>query len=191
MEEIEFYREFEERLEQELLKVCSAASMLDGVMLASDDIDEKWSDYAKSYIADAIEQINEYPEVAFAWAGYIGMAVAKWWDTDWIANKENQYRVLYGSQGFDNMDDHIVVDILGLKLDGEDSEKITGTLYSCAQLTISMIRKENIEFGTAKAFYTLARAVRVLYRVGAAIQLKRMGYKFEKIGSGLPLTGQN
>jgi hypothetical protein len=46
-----------------------------------------------------------------------------------------------------------------------------------------MIRKENIEFGSVKAFYVLSRTVKVMYRIGAALQLKRLGYKFEKLGN--------
>ena len=76
MEELEFYDKYEKALEQQLLKVCTSAAMLDGVMLGSEDIDEKWNDYANSYMTDAIEQINEYPEVAIAWALYMGFLMA-------------------------------------------------------------------------------------------------------------------
>ncbi|MBQ7998170.1 MAG: hypothetical protein IJ296_02455 [Bacteroidales bacterium] len=183
MEELQFYDNFEKALEQDMLKVCTSAGMLDGVMLASDDIDQKWNDYANSYMADAIEQINEYPEVAIAWSLYMGMAVAQWWDVDWLQNKDNEYLKLYGLHGFDDMDDYIVEQILGEKLGTEAADKISSTAYSCAQRAISMIRKENIEFGSVKAFYVLSRTVKVMYRIGAALQLKRLGYKFEKLGN--------
>lgn len=181
MEELEFYDNYEALLEQELLKVCSSAGMLDGVLLASEDINGKWADYANSYLADAIEQINEYPEVAIAWAGFMGMAVAKWWDKDWQSNKDNDYRSFYGTQGFDNMDDNIIEKILGNKPGSFEAMRLSGTMYSCSQRAIAMIRKENIEFGSAKAFYILARTVKVMYRIGAAVQLQQMGYKFEKL----------
>ncbi len=182
MEELEYYNNYEKVLEQELLKVCSSAAMLDGVMLGSEDIDDKWNDYANAYMADAIEQINGYPQVAMAWSLYMGLAVAQWWDKDWMGNKDNDYAVFYGTQGFDNLDDHIVVDILGLDLDGVESERITSVAYSCAQCCITMIQKENIEFGSAKAFYVLSRTVKVMYKIGAALWLRRLGYKFEKLG---------
>lgn len=185
MEELEYYESYEARLMQELLKVCSSAGMLDDTLLASEDIDEKWADYANDYMADAIEQINGYPEVAIAWAGFMGMAVAKWWDKDWKRNSGNGYKMFYGTQGFDNMDDHIVEDILGEKLGTFEAQRLSGTMYSCAQRAITTIRKENIEFGTTKAFYVLSRTVKVMYRIGAAIQLKRMGYKFEKMRTNL------
>ncbi len=183
MEELEYYNNYEKALEQELLKVCTSGAMLDGVMLASDDIDEKWNDYANSYMADAIEQINEYPEVAIAWALYMGMAVAQWWDTDWLKNKDNEYTKFYGPHGFDDMDDYIVENIIGEKLGTKGADRISSVAYSCARWAISMMSKENIEFGTVKAFYVLSRTVKVMYRLGAALQLRRLGYKFEKLGN--------
>ena len=98
-------------------------------------------------------------------------------------NKDNEYLKLYGPHGFDDMDDYIVEQILGEKLGTEAADKISSTAYSCAQRAISMIRKENIEFGSVKAFYVLSRTVKVMYRIGAALQLKRLGYKFEKLGN--------
>jgi hypothetical protein len=31
------------------------------------------------------------------------------------------------------------------------------------------------------AFHVFARAVKVMYRIGAALELKRLGYKFEEV----------
>jgi hypothetical protein len=31
------------------------------------------------------------------------------------------------------------------------------------------------------AYYTFARTVKVMYRIGAAIELRRLGYKYEKV----------
>ena len=38
-----------------------------------------------------------------------------------------------------------------------------------------------LRFGTAKAFYILSRTVKVMYRIGASMQLRRLGYKMEKM----------
>ena len=50
-------------------------------------------------LADAVPQIAEYPTVSVAWATYLGMAVAKLWDEDWIENCNTKYEQFYGDQG--------------------------------------------------------------------------------------------
>ena len=82
-EQIEYFDNFEQNLQIELLKLCTSHKMLDGTLLASEDIDERWKEYAPSYMADSVSQINTFPAAAIAWAGYVGMAVAQWWDRDW------------------------------------------------------------------------------------------------------------
>ena len=111
--ERKYYDEFEHGLLRDMLRLCTSAGMLDGNLLQSEDIDGKWDEIAPEYLADVLRQMNEYPEVSFGWAGYIGMAVAEWWDQDWEKNSRNGYTVLYGKRGFDDMDDHIVEDVLG------------------------------------------------------------------------------
>ena len=75
MEQSQYYNEYEEHLQIELLKLCTSHGMLEGTLLSSDDIDERWNDYASHYMADSVSQINTFPAAAIAWAGYIGMAI--------------------------------------------------------------------------------------------------------------------
>ena len=180
MNDLEYYNSFEERLQLELLKLCNTAGMLDSVLAESEDITDKWNDYATPYMADAIEQVNDYPNASIAWPAFMGMAVAKWWDTDWIANQNNPYEKLYGVEQWDDMDDHIMVDILGYPLGSPEEKEIRDITITCAEMAISMIMKEDFEPGSEKACYMLARTMKVMYKIGAALQLKRMGYKFQK-----------
>ena len=46
MEDQLYYTMFQERLERELLKICTDAGMLEGILLRSDDIDLKWKELA-------------------------------------------------------------------------------------------------------------------------------------------------
>jgi hypothetical protein len=68
-----------------------------------------------------------------------------------------------------------------LALDGDEAIRLADVLRSCAQSGISLIRHEGIEPQSPLAFHVFARACRVMFRIGAAIQLRRMGYKFEKV----------
>ncbi|MBQ5784572.1 MAG: hypothetical protein IIW11_06305 [Bacteroidales bacterium] len=181
--ELEYYNKFEDSLQLELLKLCNSIGMLDQTLAESDDITEKWNDYATPYMSDAIGEINDYPEVTIAWPAYMGMAVAWWWDKDWLANMDQPYTAFYGKEGYDDMDDHIMANILGYEFNGEIDKKFRSTLFSCAEKTISIIMKEDVEPGSEKAFYILARAMKVMYKIGAALQLKHMGYKYTKMGN--------
>ena len=46
---------------------------------------------------------------------------------------------------------------------------------------MTFIRREGIEHQTVKAFHIYARTVKVMFKIGAALQLRRLGYKFHKV----------
>lgn len=179
--EIQYYEAYEEKLQQEILKMCKSLGMLDNELLSSEDIDQKWKEWAPEYIAEALPEVNSYPEFAIACAGYAGMAVAQWWDEDWGRHHGAEYESLHGTRGFDDMDEHIVQNILKLDLNSSEAKQLMNILLCCAQKAVTFIRHEQIEAQTVKAFHIFARTVKVMFRTGAAIQLRRLGYKFHKI----------
>ena len=181
MEDQLYYTMFHERLEKEMLRICTDAGMLEGILLRSEDIDQKWKELAPEYIADGVKEIAAYPTVSIAWAGYIGMAVACWWNRDWKRLKDQPYSVLLGPNGFDDMDDHILKDILGLLPEGKQAQQITAVMQSCAQTAVTFIRQEQIEPQSKRAFYVYARAVQVMFSIGAAVELCRLGYEMKKL----------
>ncbi len=181
MEDTEYLRTFEKRIQDELLQLCTSCKMLDGVLLSSQDVEERWEALALDYIADAVAQINDYPAVAVAWAGYMGMAIANYWDKDWSTHCKDAYSTLYGANGFDDMDEHIVRDILGFSLESQYAKDCEEVFRRCSYAALSLIRHEDIQPQSPMAYYTFARTVKVLYRIGAAIELRRLGYKYEKI----------
>ena len=177
----DYLEKFERRVEEELLRLCTSAGMLNGTLLASEDIDEHWRTLAPEYMADAVPQVKDYPTVSVAWAAYLGMGVAWGWDNDWNLCKQDSYSSYYGKQGFDDMDEHITFDILDLLPDGYETKNIENNIRRCGETAVALIRHEHIEPQSAMAFHVFARACRVMYRIGAAIELKRLGYKFEKV----------
>jgi len=172
---------FESGLQNELLKVGSSFGMLGDTLLASDDIDDKWKELAPEYMAEAVKQVNSYPEFSVACAAYAGMAVAHWWDEDWGRHHSEKFSALLGSRGFDNMDDHIMADILGHPIDSVEAGVIVKNMEVLAQCTWNYIRHSSVEAGTSDAFNALARACRVLFRTGAAMQLKKLGYRYQAV----------
>ncbi len=181
MEQVAYFDTFEHNLQVELLKLCTSHKMLEGTLLASEDIEARWKEYAPEYMADAVPQVNAYPAAAIAWAGYVGMAVAHWWDAAWDEKSTAPYSELHGKEGFDDMDEQIVEQILGITLESEEHQQIEQMMRRCAHTAMTMIRREETESQTTKAFYIFARTTRVLFRIGAALELFRLGYKFEKV----------
>ena len=177
----EILTRFEQHLEECLLNLCTSLNKLKGVLLSSNDIDEHWKELAPHYVADAVSQIADYPTVSVAWAGFLGMAVAHGWDQDWSHWKSLEYTDYYGPNGFDDKDEYILYDILALLEDGYEAKELENTLRSCGEKTVMLIRHEHIEPQSPMAFHIFSRACKVMYRIGAAIELKRMGYKFEEI----------
>mgnify|MGYP003329125050 CR=1 FL=1 len=166
--------EFQDMLEQGLLKVC-AMSGFDIDTMMSPDIEARWDSLLKDYMADAVENINGYPHSAIGFAAYLGMAVAHQWDSDWARYKDKSYRSYCGERGFDDMDDHIADDLLHLE-EGYKA-RLSKAVLNCAQATLDLMRHEGIETGTEYGFYILVRCCTALYRTGVALELTRLGYK--------------
>ncbi len=180
-ENAKYYDVYEENLQREILRMCTSLGMLDGELLSSEDIDQKWKEWAPDYIAEALPEVNSYPEFAIACAAYAGMAVAQWWDQDWGRHHSARYESIHGERGFDDMDEYIVQNILNLSLDSPKAKQIMNILLCCAQKASTFIQHEHIESQTVKAFHIFARTVKVMFRTGAALQLRRLGYKFHKV----------
>ena len=151
---------FKDRLTEHLLRICTSEGYLGGTLLSSPDIDEAWVRYAPSYYGDAVHEFNGYPEFTLACAGFLGMAVAALWDRDWPRYREMPYSFFLGERGFDDMDDHIAADILN---------------------AYHYLMKEHPEAGTVEAYRLFLAACEVLFKIGAAIELHRLGYKYEKV----------
>ena len=93
MNNVEFYDQYEERLTKVLVDLCTSKGFLSGQLYMIDELDEKWTQLAPNYMADAVAEVNEYPSVAIAWAAYLGMGLTAIWDTVWSDYKdiENLY----------------------------------------------------------------------------------------------------
>lgn len=172
---------FEKVLRDGLVKVCRSNGLLsEEKFQTSPDIVDKWNnDFLKEYVADAVVNFNDYPESTLAWPAFLGMAVAHDWDLDWEKHSSDKYRDYYGPRGFDDMDEHILNEVLQLKEDY--AVKVSDGMNSCAQATLGLIRHEGIEPQTADGFFILVRAYSVMFEIGAAVELHRLGYKMVKL----------
>lgn len=175
----DYLNEFEQRLQQNLLRQLHARGVMGTQLLGSDDLDDKFETYLQEYLADALPQIVDYPMVSIAWATYIGLGLAYLWDTDFERFAETKYSMLYGPRGFDDMDEHILYEVMGNQ--PEDVKGLVQLIQSISQSCLSAIKAEQIEPQSSMAFHVYVRTVVVAFRIGAALQLYAMGYKYEKL----------
>lgn len=182
----ELLDKFEAKLQEALLRLCTSEGSLDGILLNTPDFEEKWnSGMGEAYVAEAIKEFNEYPEVAIAWAGYLGMAAAVSWDRSMVRFLQDRYEDFHGSRGFDDMDEHITRDILHKPLASREAKDLASLMSACAGTALSLIRHEDVEYGSIDAYFIFIRCCKVLFMTGAAIELRELGYKMTPVG-GFP-----
>lgn len=176
---------FEKKVYDELAKLVGSYIALNTPLPSSQDIEERWDTLAPEYLHDAIPQINDYPTASIAWAGYLGVAVANDWDNDWEALKNRPYKEFYGSEGFDDMDENILFNILKLAPESQDATDIEAMMQRLARQALTLLRRENIEPQSPSAFYAYTRVLKTMFRIGAGLELLRLGYVCQKVD--LPL----
>ncbi len=179
MEEQTYLDNYETSLTKELVKLCTGWGRLDGQLLASQDLDEKWESIAQSYLPDGIREIARYPTVSLGWMMYVGLAAAHCWDQDWTVygGLPNLYEYLRDKRGFDWMDEYISEEVLDLE--GEANDRMAELVRECATLALTQIRHEQVEPQSPMAFHIYVRSIHALYLTGISVELKRQGYHFE------------
>ena len=172
---------FEEQLRNDLHQFLLSMKEVDERMPECPDVEDKWEEIAKAYIPDGIREFTDYPSVSLGWMMYIGMAVAKMWDVEWeIYSKiEDLYAYMRDKRGYDAMDEYIREEVL--LLEGEAYSALEKLVGECASRIYNALRRQNIEPGTKEAFNGYVACLHQLYLFGAAIQLKRMGYRMTKM----------
>lgn len=190
MEEKEYFDKYEERLIEQLVKVCSERGALGDREIEVEEALTEWNSMAPEYMTDAVTQINSYPAFTLAVAGYVGMAVARGWDENWEKSVPFIYRALCGPQGFDYADEHILQVVLGYTLESGEARFREDILRACAHTAMSQIRHEEVEGQTSKALYILARSARAMFRIGLSIELHSRGYRYERMVIPMPTSEQ-
>ncbi|MFI3292882.1 MAG: hypothetical protein SNG27_05090 [Rikenellaceae bacterium] len=179
----QYLAQYEEKLMLHLLRQATDNGFLDGQLLEIAELDEKWHTSAPEYMAAAVPQIAEYPSVAVAWAGYLGMGAAVLWDTAWddYVDVDDFYTLISKTRGFDEMDEYVMEGLLSYALDSEEADRLESLMRGLAHSAQGMIRKENIEAQSVMAFHIFARTTKVFYRLGVSIALRELGYRYEKM----------
>lgn len=174
-------QQFENKVKEDLHIYLLSIGEVDDRLPETSDLEDKWPAIGEAYLADGIKEFRTYPIASLGWMMYIGMAVAKYWDDDWTlyGNVENLYLFLRDKSGYDLMDEYIRGPLLGLRQpEFDDTETMVQT---CANHAHSLLIHAHLEPGTEAAFRGYVACLHQLYLMGAAVQLKRMGYKMCKL----------
>lgn len=168
---------FEEQLKSSLIQLLRQAGELDDILPETADIDEKWEPIALAYLPDGVREFKQYPSASLGWMMYVGMAVARFWDDDWqiYGKVDNLYTYMRDKSGYDHLDEYVRGEVLQLRqAEYDQTEQL---VQSCAEQAHTLLMHAGFEPGTEAAFHGYTACLRQLYLLGAAVQLKRMGYR--------------
>lgn len=171
-------KEFEKRVHDDLYDFLVRKEAIDKHLPECPDVEEKWREVCSAYLPDGAREFQQYPVVSLGWMMFIGMALAYYWDTDWEKYAPRTGAELYDElrdrNGYDNLDDTVVKDLLGY--DGEKAEMISDMVAQCASRVNSMLSREHLQGGTEEAFGCYMAALHQLYIMGMAVELNALGY---------------
>jgi len=173
--------QFEEKLRQDLHQFLLSMKEVDERLPECPDVEGKWEEIAKAYLPDGIREFQEYPSASLGWMMYVGMAVAKYWDSEWeiYSKLPDLYAYMRDKRGYDSMDEYIREEVL--LLSGTDYTAIEKIVGECASRVYNALMHKRLEPGTKDAFNGYVACLHQLYLMGAAMQLKRMGYHMTKM----------
>ena len=108
---------FEAQLRNDLQQFLLSMNEVDERMPECPDVEDKWKEIAQAYLPDGIREFQDYPSASLGWMMYIGMAVAKMWDTEWeiYSKLDDLYAYLRDKRGYDAMDEYIREEVLLLQ----------------------------------------------------------------------------
>ena len=171
----------ENNFKQNLKEYLIYKKLVDEHLPEAPDIEALWPKIGESYLPDAMREFSQYPTVALGWIMYVGMAIAKYWDEDWelYGKVDDLYKYLRERIDFDHMDDYITTNVLALDEDG--TKALRDIVAECAQRSYTLLRHSHLEPGTEEAFRGFIAAIHQMYLMGAAIELKSLGYHMTKL----------
>lgn len=169
--------DYKQRLAAHMLEVCRGNALLAGELPHTPDLEEKWEQISPEFLAEAVPQFNQYPEVVFAWAAYLGTAVAKLWDENWELGSKISYYDLRGAH-FDYLDEYVTTVIMGFPLDSDQANVLRDKMRLLSTEAYGFLRHSSLEPGSADAFKAVLSTIQFMYILGAYIHLHALGYKW-------------
>lgn len=171
----------EDLIQADLHHYLQAMGEVDERMPDAPDLHEKWQETAEAYLPDGMREFAQYPTVSLGWMMYTGMAMAQMWDADWdtAAKMSSIYTHLRDQRGYDCMDEYIRQEVLGLQ--GTEYDALERLVAECASRTNNLLMHQPLQPGTKEAFEAYVSALHQMFLMGIAVQLKRLGYRMQRM----------
>ena len=149
---------------------------IDDIFPDAPDIEDRWPEIGEAYIADGVREFGAYPTVSIGWMMFVGMAMAKLWDSDWerLSQSHDIYQQLRDARGYDELDEYICQEVL--ELNEPQAQELTKLVADVATLAHKALSHEGFEPATPLAFQAYVRTIHQMYAFGYATQLHRLGY---------------
>lgn len=114
MESKQDINDFEQALRTDLHQYLLSLDKVDERLPEAPDIEGLWPKIGESYLPDGMREFADYPTVSLGWMMFLGMAIAKYWDTDWelYSKVADLYHYLRDQRDYDHLDDHICEKVL-------------------------------------------------------------------------------
>lgn len=175
--------DIENLFKKDLHKFLMSVGMIDERLPEAPDIENLWQRVGESYLPDGIREFAQYPTVSLGWMMFIGMAIAKYWDTDWAiySKVDDIYKYIRDKRDFDHLDDYVCESVLFLM--PNEHERLTKIVGECASRTYNMLYHLHLEPGSPEAFQAYVSALHQMYLMGMAIELHHLGYHMTALNS--------
>lgn len=136
MESKQDINDFEQALRTDLHQYLLSLDKVDERLPEAPDIEGLWPKIGESYLPDGMREFADYPTVSLGWMMFLGMAIAKYWDTDWelYSKVADLYHYLRDQRDYDHLDDHICEKVL--LLTEEERQAMVNVVAECAHAPI-------------------------------------------------------
>lgn len=179
----EYLERYTGELEALLLRLAEEDGFLGKQLLETEDLTALFPAIVKPYLGDAVPDFEKYPLVSLGWMSFVGMALATLWDADWEKygqlDAPKLYALVRQPRGWDELDEYVLEEVLGLPKDEEEAQRYTKFLRKAAQQAYSALMHEKAEPSSPMAFQLYGRTLYGLYRLGVALGLAFLGYKYD------------
>lgn len=97
--------DFEVRIRENLRRYLLEQGLIDERMPECPDVEDKWREVGEAYLPDGVREYGAWPTVSLGWMMFVGMALARLWDTDWenCGSRTDLYALLRDVRGYDSM----------------------------------------------------------------------------------------